>query len=93
MDKKEYHKLSLEVCRLSSLLGDVLTDAEEIYATGLYNKMLRTIGDLLGYTYEEQVEIYNYSADIVKNEREVYKAFLKTTDGESLAGKALGYME
>lgn len=53
MDRKEYYKLNLEVCTMSSLLGDILTDSEEIYATGLYHRMLRTIGDLLGYTYEE----------------------------------------
>ena len=68
MDKKEYYELNLEVCRIQSLLEDVLTENEAFHATEMYNKMLDEIGGLLGISKEEQNEIYQHSLDLMEHE-------------------------
>lgn len=89
MKLEEYRELNLEVCRIQSLLEDVLTENEAFHATEMYNKMLDKIGGLLGISKEEQSEIYQHSLDLMEHERTIYKDFLEATDGDRLASKAL----
>lgn len=89
MDKKEYNELNLEVCRIQSLLEDILTENEAFHATEMYNRMLEIIGGLLDISNEEQQKIYQHSLDLMYHERTVYKDFLEATEMDRLEGKAL----
>lgn len=86
----EFYKLNVEICRLQALLEDRLTENEAFYATELYNKMLDIIGDLRGIDGDKQIQIYEEAMKDVEHEREMYKDYIDITDGEKLAGKALG---